>query len=193
MGSLSHPSHQGQDRSPPPQGEQPIPSSLQGQHRRKGRIQFSTALSVKHTPLPQAPSDSPLAHTWDRNSVPALGSTEKLRKARARPTQTHSALAPTPSPYPALLRWFFLGIKLTLGQISPAEVNVEGREGCPTTLTPPSLCTGCSQSYMLFLLTQRKILLGQQHNSTALTKSQDTRIQGSTLQTNNGSVGPPAK
>lgn len=138
MGSLSHPSHQGQDRSPPPQGEQPIPSSLQGQHRRKGRIQFSTALSVKHTPLPQAPSDSLLAHIWDRNSVPALGSTEKLRKARARPTQTHSALAPTPCPYPALLRWFFLGIKLTLGQMFPCRSECGGKRGMPH-YTHPSI------------------------------------------------------
>lgn len=50
----------------------------------------------------------------------------------------HSALAPTPSPYPALLRWFFLGIKLTLGQMFPCRSECGGKTGMPH-YTQPSI------------------------------------------------------
>lgn len=89
------------------------------QEERKDSVFYTP--SVQHTPLPQAPPDSPLAHIWDRNSVPALGSTEKLRKAPTHPIQTHPALAPAPCPYPALLQGFFLGIKLTVCQMLPCR------------------------------------------------------------------------
>lgn len=176
MWEAFHTPHQGQDRSPPPQGEQPIPSSPQGQHRRKGRIQFSkpsvssTHHCHRHLLTP------PLTHMWDRNSVPALGSTEKLSKARARPTRTHSALAPTPCPYPAPLRWLFLGIKLTLGQMFPCRTECGGKRGMPHYTQPSIPLHWLFPVLHVIPSDPKKTLLGKEHNSTALTKSQDTGI-----------------
>lgn len=137
----------------------PHPEDSRGGKERKDSV-FHTP-GAQHTPLPQAPSDSPLAHIWDRDSAPALGSTAELRKAPAHPTQTHSALAPTPCPYPALLQWFFLGVKLTLCPMFPCRTEYGGKRGMPHCIQP-SFSLHSFQSYMLFLLIQMEILLGEE-------------------------------
>lgn len=168
---------------------------------------MATILSVPCTGLPQACSDSPLTHSWERSLFPTLGSTEEERaqkgdegKTATRTTQTDSARAATPWPRPALLQhsWYssvLLGINLTPCQRrTPADAEYRVKSGKPDYTQPFfSLHQLVRELHVIFFLTPKDDSVSRIIQLHSLSKRAGARTRGYTHPLNARSVLLPAK